>query len=307
MIAFVLSGAGNRGPLQVGALRALLEAGLSPSFLVGTSAGAINASFVAAHGLSNESLAAIRDQWRSVSAETVYPGNIFTVAWRMVRGQNSLYANSGMRKLIQSGLGGGVTQFGHLKVPLYVASVDLISNRLFVFGEDAAAPVVDAVQASATVPAIHPPVEYHGVQLVDGGVLANVAASVAIDKGATDIYAVNAGAYGGGPQLPAKGVLDVLNATLTTMMAQTLLQDLARADADPTVNLHHIHIPLFRDMSFRDFSQTDAMIQAGYEATLAYLAAPRAHLVAPGTQPQAGLGETVPGAREYYPPYFQRI
>lgn len=43
MIAFVLSGAGNRGPLEVGALRALLEQGIVPDLMVGTSAGAINA------------------------------------------------------------------------------------------------------------------------------------------------------------------------------------------------------------------------------------------------------------------------
>ena len=50
MLAFVLSGAGNRGPLEVGALRALIEAGHQPDILVGTSAGAINASYVAAWG-----------------------------------------------------------------------------------------------------------------------------------------------------------------------------------------------------------------------------------------------------------------
>ena len=43
MIAFVLSGAGNRGPLQVGAVRALLNQGIRPDLIVGTSAGAINA------------------------------------------------------------------------------------------------------------------------------------------------------------------------------------------------------------------------------------------------------------------------
>lgn len=39
---FVLSGGGSRGPLQVGAMRALLEAGIVPDLLVGTSIGAVN-------------------------------------------------------------------------------------------------------------------------------------------------------------------------------------------------------------------------------------------------------------------------
>jgi hypothetical protein len=41
-LAFVLVGGGARGVLQVGALRALLEAGFQPDLVVGTSAGAIS-------------------------------------------------------------------------------------------------------------------------------------------------------------------------------------------------------------------------------------------------------------------------
>ncbi|MDQ7028746.1 MAG: patatin-like phospholipase family protein [Ardenticatenia bacterium] len=47
MLAFVLSGGGNRGALQVGALQVLLEAGIQPDVLVGTSVGAVNALFLA--------------------------------------------------------------------------------------------------------------------------------------------------------------------------------------------------------------------------------------------------------------------
>lgn len=49
MIAFVLSGRGNQGALQVGAMQVLFEHGIVPEMLVGTSAGAINAAFVAAN------------------------------------------------------------------------------------------------------------------------------------------------------------------------------------------------------------------------------------------------------------------
>ena len=47
MIAFVLSGGGNRGALEAGALLALFERGIQPDILVGTSAGAMNAAFIA--------------------------------------------------------------------------------------------------------------------------------------------------------------------------------------------------------------------------------------------------------------------
>ena len=44
--AFVLSGGGSLGAVQVGMLRALAERGIAPDLLVGTSAGALNAVFV---------------------------------------------------------------------------------------------------------------------------------------------------------------------------------------------------------------------------------------------------------------------
>lgn len=47
MIAFVLSGGGNRGALEAGALLALFEQGIRPDMLVGSSVGALNAAFIA--------------------------------------------------------------------------------------------------------------------------------------------------------------------------------------------------------------------------------------------------------------------
>jgi NTE family protein len=306
MIAFVLSGAGSKGPLQVGAMRALLEAGIAPAFLVGTSAGAINALYVSMRGYSAETLDGLQAQWRTVKTRTVYPGNLFTAGWRLISGKSSLYSSDGVRKLLENSRPEGVSTFGDLALPLYVATVDLVSSRLFVFGEGASAPLVEAVLASATVPIIHPPVDYFGLQLVDGGVLANVAASVAIEKQATEIYVINAG-YGGGPREPAQNVVEVAQNTLGTMMAQTLLRDLDYAATDPNVNLHHIHITAFRDVSQQDFSQSDAMVQAGYDTAKAYLAAPAPYLVQPAVLRQPDLGETVPGAREFLPAYLPQL
>ena len=47
MTAFVLSGGGNQGIAQVGMLRALLERGIQPDVIVGTSAGALNGAAIA--------------------------------------------------------------------------------------------------------------------------------------------------------------------------------------------------------------------------------------------------------------------
>lgn len=305
MIAIVMSGAGARGPLQVGALRALLEAGIRPNFIVGTSAGAINAVLLAARGLTEESLAQIHAQWKRVSASAIYPGGLLKMAWRVLRGEDSLYPSDGLRKLIDAGLPVGVTTFGDLSLPLYITAVDLISSRLFLFGEDSRVPLADAVMASSAIPGLHPPVMYHGLQLVDGGVLANAAASVAMEKGATKVWTLNAG-YGGETQGVAKGVVEVLNNTVTTMMAQSLLEDLARAQADDNIDLHHLVLRPTQPVGFRDFGQVDHLVAAGYDTAKAYLTAPRPRVVAPRRTRQTDLGEIAPGVREFIPSYWQR-
>ena len=296
MIAFVLSGGGNRGPLQVGALDVLLSRGIRPDLVVGTSAGAINAAYLAAYGPEAD-MADLAARWRSVRRDLVYPGNMLTIALRVLMGADSLFPNYGMRQLIEDHLPPGVRTFGDLTLPCYITTVDLRTSRLVLFGEDPTAPLVEAVLASASVPGIHPPVPYHGMQLVDGGVVAATPAGVAIDKGATVIYAINVG-YGGEPREPVRGLLAILKRTLDTFIVQSLLDDLDRAAADPNVELHHIHITAFRDVPFNDFSHVDAMVEAGREAAEAYLANPT-----PYTRPEVTEATPLgaPGVREYVP------
>ncbi len=298
MIAFVLSGGGNRGPLQVGAMAVLFEHGIRPDFLVGTSAGALNAAYVAAYG-PDADMNDLAARWRSVRRDQVYPGNVFTMAWRVLVGADSLFPNYGMRQLIERHLPPHVRTFGDLRLPCYITTVDLRTSRLVLFGDDPEAPLLDAVLASASVPGIHPPVPYHDMQLVDGGVVAATPAGVAIDKGATVIYAINVG-YGGEPTKPVHGLLPILKRTLDTFIVQSLLDDLDRAAADPNVELHHIHIPAFKDLPFYDFDHVDEMIAAGREAAEAYLANPTPYS-REALEPEEPAD--IPHARVYVPPW----
>lgn len=297
MIAFVLSGGGNRGPLQVGALDVLLAHGIWPDFVVGTSAGAINAAYLAAYG-PDADMEDLAERWRRVRSYQVYPGNVLTMAWRLLSGADSLFPNDGMRRLIEENLPPGVRTFGDLKLPCYVTAVDLRTSRLFLFGDDPRAPLVEAILASASVPGLHPPVAYQGMQLVDGGVLAATPASIAIEKGARVIYVINVG-YGGEPKGPVHGLVPILKRTLDTMIVQSLLDDLDRAAADPEVELHHIHIPAFEDLPFYDFSHTDAMIEEGRRAAEAYLANPQPYSREQRPRPAAGTATPA----EYIPPW----
>ncbi|NPA90275.1 MAG: hypothetical protein GXO55_02305 [Chloroflexi bacterium] len=291
MIAFVLSGGGNRGPLQVGALDVLFQKGIRPDLLVGTSAGAINAAYVAARG-PDANMEELAHLWHQAKRHVVYPGNVFTIALRVLLGADSFFPGYGIRQLIRRHLPPGVRTFGDLKIPCYLTAVDLRTARLYLFGEDPTAPLEDAIVASASVPGIHPPVEYHGLQLVDGGVVAAVPAGIAMEKGATTLYVINVG-YGGEPREPVHGVVNILKRVLDTFVVQSLLRDIGRAAADPHIEMHHIHIRAFDDLPFTDFHHIDEMIEAGRETTEAYLAHPTPFSV----EEVLAQGEPVPGAR----------
>jgi NTE family protein len=71
--AFVLSVGGSLGAVQVGMLQALGERRVTPDLLVGTSAGALNAVFVAAHGMSSTSLDLLGATWAGLRRDDVFP------------------------------------------------------------------------------------------------------------------------------------------------------------------------------------------------------------------------------------------
>jgi hypothetical protein len=70
--AFVLGGGGSVGAVQVGMLRALLEAGIRPDLVVGTSIGALNGAFLVGH-LDLDGMKEMKRFWISVQRREVFP------------------------------------------------------------------------------------------------------------------------------------------------------------------------------------------------------------------------------------------
>src|SRR5262245_57372667 len=161
MIAFVLSGGGNRGAVQAGALLALLERNIRPDLIVGTSVGALNGVALA----SNPTLEGARwiaESWRRVRRSDIFPGNPLTVGWRLLRGRGSLHAQDGFRHFVRSMLPPGVERFADLRVPCMVTATSLSSGQLRLFGADPQELLVDAIMASTAVPPFFPPYPYGG-------------------------------------------------------------------------------------------------------------------------------------------------
>jgi len=71
-IAFVLPGGSSLGAVQVGMAEALLEAGIRPDLIIGSSSGALNGAWLPAN-LGPEGAAKLRDLWFTVRRGDVFP------------------------------------------------------------------------------------------------------------------------------------------------------------------------------------------------------------------------------------------
>ena len=261
MIAFVLSGGGNRGALEAGALLALFEHGIQPDIVVGTSAGAMNAAFISINP-TLDGAKQLGDRWEKIYKEIVFPGNYLTMAWRFITGADSVSPNDNLRQYVESQLPAGVRTFGDIKnVRLYTTTANLNTAELYVFGDDPTALLVDAVLCSAAVPPLLPPMLFNGFQYVDGAVGADVPISIAAAKGATEIYAIDVG-LGAVPKNSIHGVVNIGQRTIGLLVHRQLIDDFEEVQEDPALKLHYLAIQSYPDIG--DFDHAKLFVAEGY-------------------------------------------
>lgn len=188
-IAFVLSGGGNFGALQAGALEALIENGIVPDIVVGTSAGALNAVFLAVDP-SLERAKVLSEIWAEVKPEDLGLSNPLAVLRRLVQRKPSFYDPRPLREFFQKNLPPGVRTFKDLKIPAFTVSVNFSDGSLRVFGDDPEDLLLDGMLASSAIPPYFPPHYVEGVPFVDGGALSNLPLKIAVERGAKEIFSL---------------------------------------------------------------------------------------------------------------------
>ncbi len=271
MRAFVLSGGGNMGPVQVGALKALLERGIYPEMIVGCSAGALNAGFLA-RDVSLEQVDRLADVWRSVTTHDVYPGSRLWAIWRLLSGKDSLYDNRNFYAFLQRKGTTPAQTFGSFPTKLYITATHLHSGKLHVFGDQANDRVLDALMASTALTPMHPPWEINGQRYSDGGTITPLPLRVAIERGATEIYAFHilSDESESVEQRLIKGVAGVLTQTVGTMLRLQAEHDLLLAEIKSKAKLHYIPLTVTMRPEPTDFSMAQQMIDEGYLTTQSY-------------------------------------
>lgn len=108
---------------------------------------------------------------------------------------NGLFDNARIEQYLRGlyGTMGRTNDFRRLDRPLYLVAVDLDTGEAVRFGgpswEDI--PISVAVQASAALPGLYPPVEIRGRHFVDGALRRTMHASVALDHGIDLLIGIN--------------------------------------------------------------------------------------------------------------------
>ncbi|MFE9370367.1 patatin-like phospholipase family protein [Streptomyces sp. NPDC006711] len=181
--AFVLGGGGKLGGYQVGMLRALLERGIVPDLVFGTSVGSLQGALLA----SNPTLSVcdqLTDLWRELLGKrvmSVRPGGLLVNAFRR---HPALAPMDALREVVRAHLGDG-TRIEDLALPYQcvAASIERAAARYFDSG-----PLLPAVLASCAVPGLWPPVRIGDEHYVDGGIVETAPVGRAVAYGATTVY-----------------------------------------------------------------------------------------------------------------------
>jgi len=257
--------------MQVGALQALLERGIEPQMLVGTSAGALNAAFLAAHpGL--EGVAKLAEVWVQAARAELYPRRRLLAFWHLLRGRQSLYPNVNLRRFLETHAPAGVRRFGDIQgVRLYVVAARLETGELRLFGDDPDELILDALMSSTAIPPLWPPWRCpDGERCIDGGVVADLPASVALEKGAREIYALHTTTGPEEPHTPSNAWA-IGQQAITAMLRRQREIELQWAARQQGVRLHYIQLVPPWELPFWDFSHAPELIEVGYRQTVAAL------------------------------------
>jgi NTE family protein len=209
-VALVLSGGGSRGVAAIGALKVLEEADIPLDYIVGTSMGAIIGGLYAS-GYSTAQLERMVDTTRwdellSFSDEArrrdlfydqklAEDRSVLVVRFKGFEpiipsaystGQNLL---NYLSLLTLQGIYHPNPSFDNLRIPFRAVATDLVSGRRVVLDRG---DLAEAMRATMTVPLLFSPVLKDSMQLVDGGLVANVPTEVARELGAQIVIAVDA-------------------------------------------------------------------------------------------------------------------
>ena len=257
--AFVLSGGGSLGAVQVGMLQALEEHHIRPDLVIGTSVGAVNSAYLGAFGWDRRALARLADLWSGLSRGEVFPVRVRHQLGAVVGRAPALFPQDALRRLLERHLADATLEGGPL--PVHAVACDLLTGLEVLLSRGSS---VEAALASSAIPAVLPPVTIDDRTLVDGGLADHAAISQAVRLGADRVYVLPAGHACALAHPPRTALTTALHA-LTLLIQQRLWRDVGHFKGRADIRLLPPLCPV--SVAPTDFRQGAALIARAREAS----------------------------------------
>ena len=258
--AFVLQGGAALAAPQVGMLRALLDAGIRPDVVVGSSAGALN-GVAFAQDPTGRGVDRLWATWSRVQRRSVFPIRPVGLVACLVGRRSGLVSPGPLRSWIAAGVDLRDLRDAEVPVGVVATDADTADAVPLTTGDP-----VEALLASSAVPGVFPAVTIGGRRLVDGGVAADLPVRVAEQLGATRVYVLPRAAI---PQPDAQraGAVDALVRAASQVLSRAAYQDIASTTADVLM----LPAPTSRSVSPLDFRDSRRLMREGHDLAARWL------------------------------------
>ncbi|WP_420935901.1 patatin-like phospholipase family protein [Alteromonas sp. A081] len=235
LFGMALSGGGVRGFAHIGVYKAMLERGIKPEIIAGSSMGALIGALIAT-GYSPEELIKIANN--STKARLFVP--------QLPR--LGISSHGPIRKLLTELI---PETFDKLLIPLHVSTTNLNTGENTMWSDGN---LIDAVMASTCIPVAFVPVEINGMQYVDGGLSRNMPAAAIRDNCVTLI-----GSHANYIDTSAKleSLTAIMERCFRIAIHNTVRDDMQLCDL-------YINPPEIRHFSTLKFDHINDIIELGY-------------------------------------------
>ena len=255
----VLGGGGLKGLAHVGAWRALIEAGVRPQGIVGTSIGALVGA-LASSGMPWEEM---REHALAVTRDDIVRLNR-RAAWINGIRQPSVFKGEALMDFFEDLLPND--GWDALSIPVLINAVDLEDGSTEWFGPGARTDIslLEAVYASSALPVFYPPFQTNGHAYVDGGSAHPLALQRAEDEGATGIIGIDPGVgeTGDVDKVLSQGMIAVHQRIFAIMTWRRRRDLLAQWDGPPVMYIR----PELEGYATFDFDHVEYFLDEGYRA-----------------------------------------
>jgi NTE family protein len=250
-------------------LKALDEAGVKPDLILGTSIGAFNGSVVAEQP-GTAGVERLQGLWEDISSSGLMIGSLFERARSVAMFRPAMQQAGGLRSLLQD-VHGPDSRIEDLAVPFQcvAASIERAAEYWFDRG-----PLVEALLASSAIPALFPPVEIDGEHFYDGGLVNSVPLARAVELGASRVFVLQVGRMESDLR-PPRRLHEAALVSFEIARRHRFTSTMASLPAGIEVHVlpsgNVLDFDDRRQLRWSELGDTDALVAAGYRASVDYL------------------------------------